>query len=161
MPYWVRRSDAKLEIKSPRKMADAYGLVFTNPDGTPNGNASWILEPDRSAVTGFPTKYWVKPVVADTPALLNQAERDAVDAAEIVAGIDNIADEIDQAQTYSRAFAEIVLDEFNSVALKINEILDAIDAGANAAQIKSNIAAVANRPQRTLSQLKTALRGKL
>lgn len=135
---WLRRSDARYEpVKSPRKMEAAYGLAFTNPDGTPNGNAEWIYKPDMSAVEGEIHKYWVTPVVADTPALMSQSEQDAVDAAELSASRDALANEIDRNESYTRAFALVVLDEINALR------------------------AAASLNPRTPAQLKTALRNKM
>lgn len=135
---WLRRSDARYEpTKSPRKMEAAYGLVFTNPDGTPNGNVEWIYNPDITAVDGHPHKYWVTPVVGTVAELASQAEQDAVDAAELVASRDALANEIDRNESYSRAFALLVLDELNALRA---------EHGLNA---------------RTPAQLKTALRSKM
>jgi hypothetical protein len=97
--------------------------------------AEWIINPDMSAVVGQPSKYWT--ITGDAVTLMNQAERNAVDAAALSASLDAISNEIDTAQSYSRAFAEIVMDEIN--------ILRSQHALA----------------PRTLAQLKTALRNKL
>ena len=96
----------------------------------------WIIGPDLTAVIGFDSKYWI--ITGDVVTLMDQAARDVVDTAELVSTRDSAADQLDQVQTIMRAFAETVLHEFNAHALKIN----AIDAGANASQIKANIAAV-------------------
>jgi len=120
---------------------------------------NYIEQPDLSAVTGFNSKYWT--ITGDVVSLMSQAERDVVDTVELIANRDSIANEIDQVESYTKAFALAVLDEFNSLSLKINEILDAIDAGANAGQIKTNVAAIADRPARTVAQLKAVIRSKL
>lgn len=95
----------------------------------------WIINPDLSAVRGFDPKYWS--VTGDTVSLLSQAERDAIDAAEETARLDSIADELTQTQSILRAFAEVVLDEFNTL------------------RSEHSLA------PRTLSQLRNAVRGKL
>lgn len=41
----------------------------------------WIINPDVSAVAGFATKHWT--ITGDVVTLMTQAERDAVDAAEL------------------------------------------------------------------------------
>lgn len=56
-----------------------------------------------------------------------------------------------------RAVVLLMLDEFNGHALKVNAILDAIDAAANLGQIKTAVAAIADLPPRTKAQLVTAL----
>ena len=97
--------------------------------------ADWIINPDLSAVAGFASKYWR--IVGDVVSLISAAERNAVDMAEQAGRLDSVAEEIDQIQSFSRAFAEIVLDEFN--ILRSQHGL----------------------PDRTLAQIKTALRNKL
>jgi len=95
----------------------------------------WIINPDMSAVVGEPSKYWI--ITGDNVTLMDQAARDAVDAAEETAQLDSIADELDQTRTIMRAFAEVVLDQVNDLRA---------DHGRNAL---------------TLAQLKAAVRGKL
>ncbi len=60
-----------------------------------------------------------------------------------------------------RAFSLIVLDEFNAHAVKINAILTAIDDATTLAQVKSNIAAIADYPARTAEQLKQSIRDRI
>ena len=145
MPAWLHRTSKQVL----RSVASADLLEAI---------ANYIEEPDLSAVAGQPVKYWV--ITGDTVSLVNQATRDAIDAAELVALRDSLADEIDAVETYTRAFALVILDEFNATASKINEILGAIDASNNVAQIKSNIAAITNRPTRTAAQLKDDVRNR-
>lgn len=60
-----------------------------------------------------------------------------------------------------RAVMLVILDELNLHATKINAILTAIDNGSTLAQVKTNIAAIADYPARTAGQLRTAVEGKL
>lgn len=60
-----------------------------------------------------------------------------------------------------RAIAAVLLDELNLHAAKINAILDAVDAATSLADLKTRIAAIPDYPQRTLSQVKTAIQNKL
>lgn len=96
--------------------------------------AAWIINPDLSAVEGFANKYWL--IAGDVVSLMSQSARDVVDADENTARLDSVADELDRVETIMRAFAEVVLDEINTLRSQ---------HGLNA---------------RTLSQLKTAVRGK-
>lgn len=58
-----------------------------------------------------------------------------------------------------RAALLLILDRtHNALATKINAILTAIDSAATLAQVKTNIAAIADAPTYTATQLKTALR---
>jgi len=146
MPAWLHRTDK--ELLTSVAAADLLEPI-----------ANYIEEPDLSVVTGQPVKYWL--ISGDIVSLADAATRAAIDAAELSAFRDTLADEIDTLDTYMRGFALVVLDEFNAHADKFNEILDAIDAAANLAQVKSAIAAITNYPQRTIPQLKTAVRNKL
>lgn len=60
-----------------------------------------------------------------------------------------------------RALVLIMLDEFNLHAAKINAILTAIDNGGTLAQVKTNIAAIADYPTRTKANLITAMTNKI
>ena len=95
----------------------------------------WIINPDMSAVAGFASKYWI--ITGDAVSLMDQTARDAVDAQELSDSRDTIANELDQLEGIMRAFAGVVLDEINT--LRTEHSL----------------------PDRTLAQLKTAIRGKL
>lgn len=61
----------------------------------------------------------------------------------------------------ARAIAAVLADELNLHALKINAILDAVDAATSLADLKTRIAAIPDYPQRTLAQIKTAIQNKL
>lgn len=60
-----------------------------------------------------------------------------------------------------RGLMLIILDEMNAHAAKMNAILTAIDSGSTLAQVKSNIAAIADYPQRTALQLRNAIQSKI
>lgn len=96
---------------------------------------TWVINPDLTAVTGFASKYWI--ITGDVITLMDQAARDTVDAAEVSARRDQTADQLDVVEGVLRAFALVVLDEIN--------VLRGIES----------------LPDRTIAQLKTAVRGKL
>ena len=98
--------------------------------------ADWIINPDVSAVAGFATQYWI--ITGDVVTLMTPAERDAVDAANLAAGRDEVSDQLDELEDVLRAFALTVLDEFN--VLRVNEH---------------------GLAPRTIAQLKNAVRNKL
>lgn len=132
-------------------------LVSVNTPDYPVG--SWIHSPDLSAVVGFSERYWT--ITGDAVTLMSQAERDAVDAAYLTAARDAAAAQLQQTEDVLRAFMLAVLDELNLHAAKHNAILDAIDASGSLAEVKTNIAAIADYPSRTELQLRTSVRNKL
>ena len=119
----------------------------------------WIHSPDMAAVSGEPNKYWL--VTGDVVSLMDQAARDLVDADIDSNELDSIANELDATRTILKAFAEVVLDQFNNRAATTNAILDAIDNANNLSALKTAIAQISDTPNATLTQLKTAVRGKL
>jgi len=121
--------------------------------------ANYIQDPDVSAVIGFPNRYWI--ITGDVVTLMDQAARDVVDADLNTARLNSIADGLDQTQTILKAFAEVLLDELNSRAATSNSILAAIDGANNLGSLKAAVTLISNTPQRTLAQLKSAVRGKL
>jgi hypothetical protein len=60
-----------------------------------------------------------------------------------------------------RAVVLLTLDELNAHALKIKEILDAVDAATNLADLKTRVALISDYPQRTSAQLITAIKNKI
>ncbi len=119
----------------------------------------WIIEPDLSAVVGQPSKYWT--VTGDVVSLMSQGQRDAVDAALLSAARDAVAAAFDNVEDIERAFALVLLDELNLHAARVTAILDAVDGAGTLAALKTAVLAINDVPQRTIGQLKTALRGKL
>lgn len=139
MPAWLHRTTKQyIPSSSPASMAKSFDDVFVDADGAASSNVIAILDPDLSAVTGFESKYWITQVFPDDAVTLeDQATRDSIDVAEIVASRDALADDIDRNETFLKAFALVVLDEFN------------------------NLRSQHGLAPRTISQLKTAVRNKL
>jgi hypothetical protein len=122
MPNWLHRT-TKILLRS-------VALV-----DLPEAEANYILQPDLTAVAGFPSQYWV--ITGDVITLMSESERDAVDAAARTKELDDIADEIEFPDTFIRGFALALLDELNILRAQ---------TGLSA---------------RTIAQLKTAVRNKL
>jgi len=158
---WLHRTTKQLvENTSPGDMALTYPAdTFIDQDGKPTSNDNWIYDPDLSAVTGWPSRYWS--ITGDIITLMDETARAAVDAALIEAARDAVATQLDQAEDILRAFMLLVLDEFNAHADKTNAILNAIDASATLAEVKANIGAITDYPTRTAQQLRDAIRSKL
>ena len=131
-------------------------------DQLPEPIANYIEDTDGTllaAVAGMPAKYWI--ITGDELTPMDQPARDAVDAAEETTRLDSISDELDQTQSILKAFAQVLVGELNSRADTVNGILDAIDNASNLAGLKTAIGQISNTPQRTLAQLKTAVRNEL
>ena len=122
MPAWLHRTNKTVL----RSVASA---------DLPEAIANYIEEPDLSAVAGQPVKYWL--ITGDAVSLVDAATRSSIDAALFSTARDALADEIDQNKTFMKAFALVVLDEFNLLR------------------------AEHGLPPRTIAQLKTAVRNKL
>jgi hypothetical protein len=119
----------------------------------------WIINPDMSAVVGYPSKYWV--VTGDAVTLMDQAERGAVDAAELVARRDSEAGQLANVEGVVRAFMLIVLDDRNLLAADINDVLTVMRTGTSLADIKTKATNLQDSPIYTEAQLRTAIRNKL
>lgn len=146
MGLWVHRVDKKVL----RSVAE-----FDLPEPIEN----YIEEPDLSAVTGEPQKYWI--ITGDVITLADAPTQTAIDAAILVVQRDVAVDAIDKVESFMRSFALVVLDEFNATALKINAILDAIDNANNLGSLKTAVGDITDRPTRTPVQLKTAVRNRM
>lgn len=97
--------------------------------------ADFIEDPDLSGVVGVESKYW--DIVGDTISEMSQADKDALDAAQLDALKDAVIDELDLPLGLIKAVFLVMLDEFNLL------------------RAEHGLAA------RTVAQLKNALRGKL
>ena len=82
-----------------------YLTSVSTPD-YPTGD--WIINPDLSATTGEPNKYWV--ITGDVVSVMKQSEKDTVDAAEEKARLDGVEDEVGTDKT-----ADALLDEINTL----------------------------------------------
>lgn len=77
---WWNNVLKRLEITSPSRMADRYGLVFVDGDGHPVSVGDWNYNPTIAPeCEGQPLKYWEG---TSSVILLSQSDRDAIDAAE-------------------------------------------------------------------------------
>jgi hypothetical protein len=88
-------------------------------------------------------------------------EKLAVDLALLEASRDSIVQQLDQQEDILRAFAGLLVDELNEHAARTNGILNAIDAAASLAALKTAVAGIQNLPTRDLAQLRNAIRAKI
>ena len=101
MGDWVHRATKQfLRSVSPASLAEA--------------KANYISQPDLSAVSGFPNKYWI--ITGDVITLMDQATRDAVDTQETA---DALTGDRDRNKTrlskekVLKALALVMIDEIN------------------------------------------------
>lgn len=133
-----------------------YRLSVHTPDFP---EADWFINPDISAVAAVPTRYWV---VGTNPVTeMNQGQKDAVDAASAAAALAAAKAEataaIDGNVGYDlRAIANLTIDEINALRQWITSFKAATAAATSLANLQTRVAALANTPDRTLAQAKTA-----
>lgn len=121
--------------------------------------ASWIINPDLSAVAGFASKYWT--ITGDAVTLMTQAQRDAIDAAALAGSRDATTALRDDVEDAERAALNVILDEFNRHQVVLAAIFSATAAATSLADLKTRFAAISNVPTRTFSDFRTAFRNKL
>lgn len=88
-------------------------------------------------------------------------EKMAVDLALLESSRDGIVQQLDQQEDILRAFAGLLVDELNDHSARVNAILNAIDAAASLAALKTAVAGIQNLPTRDLAQLRNAIRAKI
>jgi hypothetical protein len=73
----------------------------------------WIINPDLSAVVGFAPRYWE--ISGDAVSLMDQASRDALDAAALDAERESLMAQIDDLESIIRAVVLMMLSEVNTL----------------------------------------------
>ena len=132
-------------------------LVSVNTPDYPY--ADWIPDPDLTAVNGYPSKYWI--ITGDIVTLMDQTQRDAVDASILSTNRDTTSARFDAVEDIFRGYGLVAIDEFNLHASTVTAILNAVDAATSLADLKNRVATINDLPQRTIQQVKNAVRNKL
>ena len=130
---------------------------------TPDYNpVDWIINPDLSAVEGFPSIYWT--ITGDVVTLQNQSERDATDAAIAAALITDQKTEAEQlhddVEALSRALRAVVLltvGELNALRTQWRDFQIGVANSNNLSQLKTEVAALPSLEDRTYQQARTAI----
>ena len=133
---WVNRATrAFIQQTSSGEMERLFpGEVLHDISGEPTSNANWIHAPDLSAVVGFRNIYWI--ITGDVVSLMSPPERNAVDAAAQSARRDaQVENDLDGLESTLRQIVKLVMSELN-ILRQLHGL-----------------------PDRTLSQLRNALRG--
>lgn len=100
----------------------------------------------------------VFPVLPDDPPIFELPDN-ALDVLRRLAVV--LVDDPQQSNKLIRGVVAALLDELNNHALKINAILDAVDAATSLTDLKTSIGNIADYPQRTLVQAKDAIKTKI
>lgn len=130
---WLNRSNKTFIVKnSAADMTSRYGSSVDFH--TYGSNAEWIYDPDMSAVTGQPKKYWITQAFPDDAVtLMDQTARDAVDADEqatkvsdsraraIAAGTTEFTGDVTEA-TQLRAIIQVISERDNYNTNRIIEL---------------------------------------
>jgi hypothetical protein len=133
-----------------------YLTSVHTPDYPP---AEWIINPDMSAVAGYPSIYWI--ITGDLVTLMNQAERDAVDAQRLSDARDGIIAQLDQVEDIQRQLLIMEVGEFNKLRQWLVDFQAAVASAGNLGQLQSAVAALPDMPDITLAQVKNQLRNAL
>lgn len=146
---------------------DITYLIGDSEDTAPFFNrADVLLSPDFSPVAGFDFKYWRRN--GNALELKTQVERDAIDSAEAagrlaaykaIAG--TIKDQTSANGVQWRAFALMLLDEFNTIRQWLAASKTGVNGAATFAAFKTAWAALPATPDRTIAQVKTAYQNKI
>lgn len=119
----------------------------------------WIHNPDLSAVAGFPSKYWV--IAGDVVTLMDQAARDAVDAAEEVVLRDAIVAELIEVKSLLRTVVITLNTELITHGNKLNALRNAISNASSLANLKTTVGASPEIDVLTHQQIRDAVRAKI
>ncbi|MHA2172822.1 MAG: hypothetical protein ACXAB7_23395 [Candidatus Kariarchaeaceae archaeon] len=135
-------------------------LQSFSPNDLPEPIANYIVDPDLSAVQGVPWIYWV--ITGDVISEMSQGEKDIVDAQILSDARDaSIQGQIDDLESVLRQVVIMTTDEINLLRQWIMVFKADVAAANNLAALKSSVAASANLPDRTFSQIKNQLRNNL
>ncbi len=96
--------------------------------------------------------------LVDDPPIFEAPDSPAVVLRKLAAAL---ADDTVPQSKLMRALLVTLLDELNLHALKINSILDAVDAATSLADLKTRIAAVNDYPSRSMAQAITTIKSKI
>jgi hypothetical protein len=129
------------------------------PDALPEPIGEYIENPDMSAVTGYPSIYWI--ITGDLVTLMSQAERDAVDAQRLSDTRDGIIAQLDQVEDIQRQLLIMEVGEFNKLRQWLVDFQAAVASAGNLGQLQSAVATLPTLNPITFAQVKTQLRNAL
>lgn len=129
---WLNRTTKQLTQSSASDMDAQFSGVFVDGNGNAASNTDWIFQPDLSSVIGVPSIYWI--IAGDVISEMSASEKAAVGAAALTSQRNSAVAEIDGTEDTLRQILRILINELNTLR------------------------ALYGLPDRTLAQLRTAIR---
>lgn len=127
---------------------------------------TFIENPNLSALSGIAQVYWKH--LSGSFVEMNQAEKDVVNAeiaAAIIAAMHSggkiILDAASDSGIIQRAVADIARDEINILRQWLASFKIEVAAATNLADLKTRVATLPATPDRTLAQLRTAIKNRI
>ena len=137
-------------------------LQFLRSVNSPDYPApTWKRNPDMSAVDGVDRKYWKWDAIAERPIPMDAGEQVAHDLQQLESSRDAVVAQLDRQEDVLRSVVAAIIGELNDASDTINAILAAAGAATSLATFKTEMALIANRPTRTMAQLRTVVRNAL
>jgi len=119
-------------------------LVSVDPNGLPEPIANYIDEPDLSAVTGQPSKYWI--ITGDIVTEMSVAEKAIVDQTILDVSRDQTITEVDDLESTLRQIVLMVIGEINTLrqqlnttTAEVNQLTTTTFADRTIAQVKNQL----------------------
>ena len=135
-------------------------LTSVAPDSLADPIEDYIEDPDLSSVIGISSKYWI--ITGDVISEMNQAEKDAVDAAGLSTLRDTkIQQQVDDIESILRQVVILTVNELNDLRQWIVDFKVEVAAAGNLGNFQSRVATLPDMPDRLFSQVKTQLRDAL
>ena len=123
--------------------------------------ATWLINPDLSAVAGVPSKYWK--LTGDAVSEMSVGEKAAVDAAEAaaIAAADKAARKTYIDQRDMTGIVQTLVDEVNILRQYLTTLKAETALASTFANLKTRYATLPNTPDRTYAQARTAIRDRI
>lgn len=130
------------------------GIYFPSVNTPDFDPATWIINPDTTAVAGQPTKYWIiDPPGSDTIRLADAAEQAAIDA--------QIADDLDAQDRQGQKDAYVTQRVLEGMALVLLDEINILRDQFNTTTAEVPSATNTNLTDRTASQARIAVNAKI
>jgi len=118
------------------RTSKAYIISANTPDYPVQ---DWIHSPNVSCCyPAWATKYWT--ITGDVVTLMSQAERDAVDAAELEVARDAEENRLGNVEAIERAVLLVLLDEVNLIRANLPHPITSITRSGNTATVTTAVA---------------------